>query len=109
MIIRNPSDALWIKMLAVDRSFQRNGIGRSLVDFIIRCNYSEDYNVKRISLQEKQHRLHKHRILPIYTECLIKNTNGLKFFQRLGFKIKKIDQIEGEILLQYQENCINSE
>ncbi len=79
IIIRNPKDSLWIKMLAVELDSQSQGVGRSLLDFII-------------TKSEKKQK---------YTECFIDNIKALNFFMTFGFKIVKFDSEYNEYTLQY--------
>ncbi len=80
IIIRNPKDSLWIKMLAVEIGFQSQGVGRALLNFII-------------TKSEKKQK---------YTECLIDNIKALNFFMTFGFKIVKFDSEYNEYTLQYE-------
>ena len=43
IIIRNPKNSFWIKMLAVELGFQSQGIGRALLDFVIMKNEKNYY------------------------------------------------------------------
>ena len=80
IIVRNPKNSLWIKMLAVDFGSQSQGIGRKLLDFII---LKSEKNQK-------------------YTECLIDNIKALNFLITYGFKIIKYDSEYNEYTLQYE-------
>jgi len=80
IIIRNPKNSFWIKMLAVELGFQSQGVGRALLDFVIMKN-------------EKNQK---------YTECLIDNIKALNFLITYGFKIIKYDSEYNEYTLQYE-------
>lgn len=80
IIVRNPKNSLWIKMLAVELGFQSQGVGRALLDFVIQKN-------------EKNQK---------YTECLIGNIIGLNFLITYGFKIIKFDSEYNEYTLKHE-------
>ena len=80
IIIRNPKNSFWIKMLAVELGLQSQGVGRALLDFVIMKN-------------EKNQK---------YTECLIDNIKALNFLITYGFKIIKYDSEYNEYTLQYE-------
>ena len=80
IIIRNPKNSFWIKMLAVELGFQSQGIGKALLDFVITKNEKKQKN----------------------TECLIGNFKALNFLMTYGFKIVKFDSEYNEYTLLYE-------